>query len=109
MHNRIIREEDITAILDDAQLQVNGSYVGVIYGDTRERWPDGTPIITSTVQEIVDSLGKRFALTLNSVYEIRNEQKPATSAKISKSSLARIRNIEAVNGVNILSNNNNPD
>lgn len=57
---------EVTATLKKVKW-VDPVYMGDIYDDSRGRWPNGTPIWTSTVQEVVDS---KLIVTLNSNYLI---------------------------------------
>lgn len=43
-------------------------YVGYINGDKKNRFTDGTVVTTSLVKEEKEIDGKRYAITLNSVY-----------------------------------------
>lgn len=67
----------VTAILKDWKYDPSWKvYYGRIYGDTKERWPDGTKIHTSHVVSQHDCdihEGYTLVQTLNSVYALRAE------------------------------------
>lgn len=64
----------VTAILKDWTYDPSWKiYYGRIYGDTKERWPDGTGIHTSRVVSQHDHEGYTLVKTLNSVYALHAE------------------------------------
>lgn len=63
------------AILKDVRVwetKYNGEFVtvsgGEIFGDSKQRWADGTPVRTSIVQEIIEEDGKTYIVTMNTTY-----------------------------------------
>lgn len=75
---------EVTAELRNWMYDTNGNGVfwGEIYGDKKERWPDGRHIHTSSVEEIVEKEDHYIVYTLNSVYLLMKVHKrvpPATT------------------------------
>lgn len=70
------------AILKDVRVwetKYKGDYVtvagGDIFGDSKQRWPDGTPVRTSIVQEIIEEDGKTYIETMNTTYLVEGDIK----------------------------------
>ena len=66
----------ITATLKNARFGDRGTYIGVIYGDIRKRWPDGTLIKTSRV---MSRIGNTIT-TQNSIYEVEMADEGSANA-----------------------------
>ena len=48
--------------------------VGTIYGDEKGRFPDGSTIRTSEVQDFWKNNGKNYIKTKNSIYEVEYKE-----------------------------------
>lgn len=58
---------------------------GKIFGDKKERWPDGRSIHTSSVEEIVEREDHLIVYTMNSVYllmKVHKHAPPATTLAV---------------------------
>lgn len=59
-----------------------GQLTGHIYNDKKKRWPDGTPIYTSTVTGIVDpKLKFRKGDEMDAIYQTLNTKYKVTFAR----------------------------